>query len=63
MHFKRKELKMSKLDLIAKVGISKNTLTRYERGVTYPNQDTLNKIAAVLKIEPAELYDEYYIKS
>lgn len=43
-----------------KIGTSRYALMDYENGITEPDLDVLKTIAAVLEINHAELYDEYY---
>jgi transcriptional regulator with XRE-family HTH domain len=53
---------MSKTDICKKIGITKNTLLRYERGDTHPNKKILGQIADELQIHITQLYDDWYKK-
>lgn len=57
---RRMELKMSKRYITAQTGIAKGTLIRYEKGISHPTLDRLQKIAKVLKVETIALKDNYY---
>ena len=57
---RRMELKMSKRYITAQTGIAKGTLIRYEKGITHPSLDRLEKIAKVLNIETNNLKDNFY---
>ena len=60
IYSKRIALNITRRDFSNMVGISKNTLVRYERGKTHPNIEKLSRIANVLSIKVDELYDSYY---
>ena len=62
IYSRRIELNINRRDFSNMVGISKNTLVRYERGQTHPNIEKLSRIANVLCVELYELYDDYYKK-
>lgn len=51
---------MSKKNLCTRLGIAKNTLIRYEKGLTHPDMKRLQKIADVLEVDYDQLYDDYY---
>ena len=57
---RRMELKMSKRYITAQTGIAKGTLIRYEKGVSHPSLNRLEKIAKLLKIEVNALKDDFY---
>lgn len=46
--------------LSEKIGTSRYAIMDYENGISEPDLYVLNSIADVLKINPVELYDEYY---
>ena len=59
---RRMELKMSKRYITAQTGIAKGTLIRYEKGISHPNLNRLEKIAKVLQVEMNDLKDNYYLR-
>lgn len=53
----RKARQLSQEQVSDKVGISPKHLSRVEMGKGYPSLDTLEKIAAVLKVELKEFFE------
>ena len=51
----RKQRGMTQRELAQKVGISVNSLSRYETGERQPNIETLSKIAEALGVDPVEI--------
>lgn len=58
MKQRRKELKMSGAVLAEKLGVIRNTISRWERGERTPSMEKLSAIAAVLDTTVAYLIDE-----
>jgi len=52
---RRKDLGLSQEELAHKVGIHRNHMGRIERGETNPPLKTIQKIAKLLKVKPADL--------
>lgn len=53
----RLEQELTQAELAEKVGISLETVSRLERGVTFPSLKTVNKIATVLEVPMKEFFD------
>ena len=53
----------SQLALARRVGVSKMTWSKWERGVIMPSADKLPTIAAVLECEVGELYDDATLRA
>lgn len=58
MKQRRKELKMSGAVLAEKLGVIRNTISRWERGERIPNMVKLSHIASALETSPAYLLGE-----
>jgi transcriptional regulator with XRE-family HTH domain len=54
----RERKALSQQELADLAGVSKNTIHRLERGVSQAQPRTLRKLAAALKLDPADLIDE-----
>ena len=54
----RKRMRLTQSQVAELVDLSEDSIGKIERGVNAPTTDTLLKIAAGLKITPAELLDE-----
>lgn len=52
---------MSKIELAKKIGVYKSTISRYERGITYPSIERLALISEVLDVDKEDLFDEYCV--
>ena len=48
-------------ELARQAGLSRNTITTYIRGRSYPSRESLEKLASVLGITPDELLPEHEI--
>jgi len=46
---------LSQEDLAYEADVNRSYMSRLERGATYPGLEIIGKLAAVLKVEPAEL--------
>lgn len=58
MKQRRKELKMSGAILAEKLGVIRNTISRWERGERNPSMESLSAIASALDTSPAYLLGE-----
>lgn len=54
----RKQKGMTQMDLTIAIDKSYNYINGIEQGKSFPQIDVIEKIAEVLKINPAELFDE-----
>lgn len=55
MEARRRDLGLTQLDLAIKVGVTQAVISQYERGYLQGIRgDTIDKIAAVLKVEDAQ---------
>ncbi len=52
----RKRLGKSQEELAAKLNVSANTVSKWERGLVCPDKDTFLKLSAYLQIQPSKLY-------
>ena len=51
----RKEKKMTQVDLAAKLNVTDKAISRWERGVGFPDINTIEPLAAALDVSVAEL--------
>jgi transcriptional regulator with XRE-family HTH domain len=56
----RENKKMSKADLARESGVSRPSISQYESGLRRPKMDAIRRIAAALRVSPAQL-DPYGI--
>ena len=57
LKFYRKERNIRQLDLALEIGKSSNYINSIENGKYFPSPETIEQIAAVLKINPMTLFD------
>ena len=55
----RKLNSSTQLDLAAAIGISKCTISKYERGTLFPTKENSIKLAEFFKLDTKYFYDEY----
>lgn len=55
---KRKELNLTQDELAEKLYISRNIISRWENGVSYPDLETTQRLAEVLGVEPNEIFKQ-----
>jgi transcriptional regulator with XRE-family HTH domain len=53
----RKRLKLRQADLAERVGVSRMTVSAWERGEAVPASENLGKLAQVLQVDPQALHD------
>lgn len=58
LKFFRKKCGLRQLDLALEIGKSSNYINSVENGKYFPSPETIDKISAVLKIHPSELFLE-----
>lgn len=58
LKFFRKKCGLRQLDLAMEIGKSSNYINSVENGKYFPSPETIDKISAVLKIHPSELFLE-----
>lgn len=52
----RKDKHISQRELAKKIGVKSSTLSRYEKGLLFPNSQTLKDIANYLNVDVNSLY-------
>ena len=52
----RKDKHISQRELAKKIGVKPSTLSRYEKGLLFPNSQTLKDIASYLNVDVNSLY-------
>ena len=58
----RKKNGIRQLDLAIEIGKSSNYINSIENGKYFPSPETIEKIAAILKIDPVKLFDSHESK-
>ena len=56
----RKDKKMTQSDLAAKLNVTDKAISRWERGVGFPDINTIEPLAAALDVSVAELMRDVY---
>lgn len=54
----REKQKITQEELAARIGVSRQSLSAIERGITLPSVENAKKIAAVLNIRWSDFYEE-----